>query len=76
MSKNLANLPKEEMEKINVDKAAGVVAFKERYSVPVVAEIVAREQPEHLRQYFMERLSHYRSMKDSLGKMDPPPPNP
>ncbi|WP_369788366.1 DNA polymerase III subunit theta [Rouxiella sp. WC2420] len=76
MSKNLANLPKEEMDKINVDKAAGAVAFKERYNMPVVAEISAKEQPEHLREYFMERLSYYRSMKDSLGKMDPPPPNP
>lgn len=74
MSKNLAELSKDELDKINVDKAAGAVAFKERYNMPVVAEITAREQPENLRVYFMERLSYYRSMKDSLGKMEPEQP--
>ncbi|EBP7133088.1 hydroxyacid-oxoacid transhydrogenase, partial [Salmonella enterica] len=32
------------------------VAFKERLAMPVVAELVAREQPEHLREYFWARL--------------------
>lgn len=70
MSYNLADLPKDEMDKINVDLAAGGVAFKERYNQPVVAEIVEREQPNHLREYFRERLAHHRAMKTELGKMD------
>ena len=67
---NLADLPKDEMDKINVDLAAGGVAFKERYNQPVVAEIVEREQPEQLREYFRERLVHHRAKRDSLGKME------
>lgn len=67
---NLADLPKDEMDKINVDLAAGGVAFKERYNQPVVAEIIEREQPEHLREYFRERLAHHRAKKATLGKMD------
>ena len=70
MSYNLADLPKDEMDKINVDLAAGGVAFKERYNQPVVAEIVEREQSEHLREYFRERLVHHRAKKTTLGKMD------
>ena len=70
MSYNLADLPKNEMDKINVDLAAGGVAFKERYNQPVVAEIIEREQPEHLREYFRERLQHHRAKKATLGKMD------
>lgn len=40
----------------NIDLAASGVAYKERMNMPVVAEVVAREQPEHLREYFMERV--------------------
>lgn len=74
MSHNLADLPKSEMDKINVDLAAGAVAFKERYNQPVVAEIVERGQPEHLREYFRERLVHHRAKKATLGKMEPEQP--
>nr|EKW4663768.1 hypothetical protein [Proteus mirabilis]ELB1687689.1 hypothetical protein [Proteus mirabilis] len=34
---NLANLPQEEKDKINVDLAASGVAYKERLNMPVVA---------------------------------------
>ncbi|MBI6334945.1 hypothetical protein JEP46_06690 [Proteus mirabilis] len=34
---NLANLTQEEKDKINVDLAASVVAYKERLNMPVVA---------------------------------------
>ncbi|WP_414072222.1 DNA polymerase III subunit theta [Rahnella rivi] len=44
------------MDKINVDLAAGGVGFKERYNQPVIAEIIEREQPEHLREYLRERF--------------------
>lgn len=36
MPYNLADLPKDEMDKINVDLAANRVAFKERYNMPVI----------------------------------------
>ncbi|MFM0827337.1 DNA polymerase III subunit theta, partial [Klebsiella oxytoca] len=56
MNINLAKLEQAEMDKVNVDLAAAGVAFKERYNMPVVAEVVEREQPEHLRDWFRERL--------------------
>ena len=43
MQTNLAKLPQDEMDKVNVDLAAAGVAFKERYNMPVVAEVVERE---------------------------------
>ncbi|HCJ6653683.1 TPA: DNA polymerase III subunit theta [Klebsiella oxytoca] len=50
MSKwNIAAQSPEEQDKVNVDLAASGVAYKERLNMPVVAEVVAREQPEHLR---------------------------
>ena len=42
MEKNLAKLSQEEMDKVNVDLAAAGVAFKERYNMPVVADLVER----------------------------------
>ncbi len=48
MSHNLALLPKDEMDKVNVDLLASGVAFKERYNIAIIAEAVEREQPEHL----------------------------
>ena len=56
MLKNLAEPDQTEMDKVNVDLAAAGVAFKERYNMPVIAEAVEREQPEHLRSWFRERL--------------------
>ena len=52
MKINLAALPQDEMDKVNVDLAAAGVAFKERYNMPIVAEVVEREQPAHLRDWF------------------------
>lgn len=57
---NIAAKSQEERDKVNVDLAASGVAYKERLNIPVIAEQVAREQPENLRTYFMERLRHYR----------------
>jgi hypothetical protein len=45
MEKNLAKISQDEMDKVNVDLAAAGVAFKERYNMPVVADLVEREQP-------------------------------
>lgn len=65
-SYNLASLSKEEMDKVNVDLVASGVAYKERMNQPVIAEQVEREQPEHLRDYFRERVAHYREVSKRL----------
>ncbi|HAT1663535.1 TPA: DNA polymerase III subunit theta [Raoultella ornithinolytica] len=73
MSKwNIAAKAKEEQDKVNVDLAASGVAYKERMNMPVVVEMVAREQPEHLREYFMERVRHYREQSIQLPKASDP----
>ncbi|OSN01463.1 MULTISPECIES: DNA polymerase III subunit theta [Lonsdalea] len=62
MGHNLADLPFEEMEKVNVDLAASGVAFKERYNMPVIPDVLEQQQPAHLRDYFRERVSFYRQL--------------
>ena len=69
MKHNLAQLPQEDMDKVNVDLAAAGVAFKERYNMPIVAEMVEREQPEALRGYFRERLIAHRLASVNLSRM-------
>ncbi|BBG59057.1 MULTISPECIES: DNA polymerase III subunit theta [Providencia] len=69
MSYNLASLPKDEMDKINIDLLASGVAFKERYNIPIIPEVVEREQPEHLREYFRERLVHYRKLSMNFARL-------
>lgn len=56
----------------NIDLAASGVAYKERMNMPVVAEVVAREQPEHLREYFMERVRYYREQSIQLPRASDP----
>lgn len=65
---NLANLSQEEKDKINVDLAASGVAYKERLGKPVIDVEIERQQPEHLREYFRERLVHYREVSKRLPK--------
>ncbi|HBM2940167.1 TPA: DNA polymerase III subunit theta [Klebsiella oxytoca] len=73
MSKwNIAAKSQEERDKVNVDLAASGVAYKERLNMPVVAEVVAREQPEHLREYFMGRVRHYREQSIQLPRASDP----
>lgn len=69
---NIAAKPQEEIDKVNVDLSASGVAYKERLNMPVIAEQVAREQPEHLREYFMERVRHYREQIVGLPKSSDP----
>lgn len=69
---NIAAKPKEEQDKVNVDLAASGVAYKERLNMPVIAEQVARDQPEHLREYFMERVRFYREQSITLPKSSDP----
>ncbi|MGG8241839.1 DNA polymerase III subunit theta [Klebsiella aerogenes] len=64
----MAAKSQEERDKVNVDLAASGVAYKERLNMPVIAEQVAREQPEHLREYFMERVRYYREQSAQLPR--------
>jgi DNA polymerase-3 subunit theta len=69
MKINLATLPQDEMDKVNVDLAAAGVAFKERYNMPIIAEVVEREQPAHLRDWFRERLIAHRLTSVTLSRL-------
>jgi DNA polymerase III subunit theta len=69
---NLASKTKEEQDKIAIDLIASGVAFKERLGIPVVAEAVAREQPDEMREYFMDRLRHYRQLSVQLPDANAP----
>lgn len=62
MSHNLAARSREERDRINVDLAASGVAYKERMNMPVIAMQVEMQQPEVLKDYFRERLQHYRKV--------------
>ena len=63
---NLANLPQEEKDKINVDLAASGVAYKERLNMPVVASEVERQQLAHLWMYFNKGLVFYSEKNKKL----------
>lgn len=69
---NIAAKSKEEQDKVNVDLAASGVAYKDRLNMPVIAEQVSREQPENLREYFMERVRYYREQSMTLPKASDP----
>ena len=69
---NLAAQLQEEQDKVAVDLTASGVAFKERHNMPVVPEVVVREMPEHLREYFMARVRHYRLVSQQLPKASDP----
>lgn len=73
MSKwNIASFSKEEQDEVSVDKAAAAVAWQERMNRPVVPELAEREQPEHLRQYFRERLDVHRQNSQQLPRANAP----
>ncbi|EBM4268282.1 DNA polymerase III subunit theta [Salmonella enterica] len=73
MSKwNIASFSKDEQDKVSVDKAAAAVAWQERMNKPVVPELAEREQPEHLRQYFRERLEVHRQNSQQLPRANAP----
>ncbi|EOZ9296006.1 DNA polymerase III subunit theta [Enterobacter hormaechei] len=69
---NIAAKSQEERGKVNVDLAASGVAYKERLNMPIIAEVVMREQPESLRDYFLERLKFYREKSITLPKGSDP----
>lgn len=53
---------------VDVDVAAYSMAYKERLNMPVNAEVVMREQSEHLRDYFIDRLRLYRERSLKLPR--------
>jgi DNA polymerase-3 subunit theta len=61
-SHNLADRSREERDRINVVLAASGVAYKERLNQPVIAMEVEMQQPAAMREYFKERLQHYRNV--------------
>ena len=69
---NIAAKPQEDRDKVNVDLAASGVAYKERLNMPVIPEVVMREQPEQLRDYFLELLKFYREKSITLPKPSDP----
>lgn len=69
---NLAATTKEEQDMVAIDLVASGVAYKERLAMPVVAELVARDVPEHLREYFRVRLEHYRLVSAQLPDKNAP----
>lgn len=75
MSHNLALLSKNEKDKVNIYLYASGVAFKERYNIATLPEAVEREQPEHLRAYFRERLMHYRQLSQRFARFPYEPRN-
>lgn len=72
ISENIAAKSQEDRDKVNVDLAASGVAYKARLNMPVIAEVVMREQPDNLRDYFLERLKFYREASITLPKPSDP----
>ena len=65
---NIAEKSKEKQNKVNVDLAASGMEYRERLNIPVITEQVSWEQPEHSREYFMERIRYYREQSLNMPK--------
>ncbi|MBK5145986.1 DNA polymerase III subunit theta [Budviciaceae bacterium BWR-B9] len=69
MSHNLADLPKEDREKVDVDLHASGIAYKERYGIPFNYIEIERQIPAHLKDYFKKRVEFFRGNPYQLGKL-------
>ncbi|EDF8780947.1 hydroxyacid-oxoacid transhydrogenase [Salmonella enterica] len=69
---NLAAKSKEDQDEVAIDLVASGVAYKERLAMPVVAQLVARDVPEHLRAYFWGRLHYYCQFSEQLPDKNAP----
>ncbi|AKJ42028.1 DNA polymerase III subunit theta [Pragia fontium] len=69
MSYNLADLPKEEREKVDVDLHASGIAYKERYGMPFNYRDIEVLIPTALQDYFKQRVEFFRGNPYHLGKM-------
>ncbi|EHF4939455.1 DNA polymerase III subunit theta [Enterobacter hormaechei] len=73
MSKfNIAVTCQEDRDKVNVVLAASGVVYRERLNMPVIAEVVMREQPHEYQEFLLERLYHYRELSLQLPKVSDP----
>lgn len=72
MTHNLASRSREERDRINVDLAASGVAYKERMNLPVIVMEVEMQQTEVMREYFKERLQHYRNVAQQFPRGSDP----
>ena len=68
VSYNLSSKEKSERVRVSVDLAAAGVAYKERLNMPVIPHEVELQQPAVLREYFRERVVHYRQQSQRLPK--------
>ncbi len=57
-------------DKVNVDLAASGVAYKERLNIPVIAEQVAREQPEKPARLFHGTATALPAVKPPVAKRE------
>ena len=64
----IAPKSKANRKNVSVDMVVSDVAYKERLNMPIIAEQVAREQPEHLWDYFMDRVRYYREQNIQLPR--------
>lgn len=69
MKYNLALSTPEEKARLNTELAAAGVAFKERYTLPVIPSQVEYQQPEQLRAHFQQQLVHYRQLSVTLSRL-------
>lgn len=65
---NLAAMSEEEQKRVQMDKVAAAVVWKERMGKPVSAEMEARQFPAELRPLFDLRLAHFRQVSASLPR--------
>ena len=69
MSYNLAELPREERDKLDVDLHASGIAYKERYGMPFNYREIELLIPAKLKDYFKERVEFFRTNPYQLGKL-------
>ncbi|PHI31225.1 DNA polymerase III subunit theta [Budvicia aquatica] len=69
MSYNLAELPREERDKLDVDLHASGIAYKERYGMPFNYREIELLIPANLKDYFKERVEFFRTNPYQLGKL-------
>lgn len=64
MSYNLCTLPKEQQEKVEVEKAAAYAVWKERNpEIKIPAESEAGNYKGEMQTYFLEQVARYRKVR-------------
>lgn len=61
MSHNLCSLPKEQQERVEVEKAAAYAVWKERNGHLTSAESEANQHQGELGHYFLEQVARYKN---------------